>query len=280
MIAARALELGTGRSLHLTTAGEGPDIVLIHGSLATSHDWLAGPFDALSAIAKVTAVDRPGHGLSRRHRFDGTPRGQARQIREALDALSIARPLLVGHSFGALVSLAYAELFPDELSHLVLLGPLAFPEPRLIEHGLLAPRAMPVIGPLLSAAAVASIDPVMLRMIQALMFSPDPVPNHWQASFPYDQVLDPAAMVREGEDMAAVLPGSFPGIIDVARIETPATILIGTADKIVSPERQARMLARLMPKARLVELEGVGHMPHHSRPDMLVEAVREALAAA
>lgn len=274
------VDLGSGQSLHAVQAGTGADIVLVHGALATSHDWLAGPFDALAGLGRVTAIDRPGHGLSLRPRFDGTPRSQARQIKQGLDALGIGRAVLVAHSYGALVSLALAEQFPEQVGHLVLVGPLAFPEPRLIEHSLLAPRATPIFGPFLSSAAEATIDPAFLRLLQQVMFSPNPVPEHWLETFPYDLVLDPATMVAEGEDMAAILPGSLPGMINVAAVSTPATILIGTSDKIVEHSRQGRLLAGLMPRASLLELEGIGHMPHQAAQDALLDAVREALALA
>jgi pimeloyl-ACP methyl ester carboxylesterase len=280
MADARTIELGPGRSLHAVQAGRGPDILLIHGALATSHDWLSGPLDALAKLGRVTAIDRPGHGRSLRPRFDGTPRAQARQMKEGLDALRIERPLIVGHSFGALVALAYAELFPAKVAQLALLSPLAFPEPRFIEHSLLAPRAAPIFGPLLSSAAEATIDPAFLRIVQEMMFWPSPVPEHWRATFPYDQVLNRDAMVAEGEETASILPGSLPGMIDVTRIAIPTTVLLGSSDKIVDHDRQGRLLARLMPDARRIELAGVGHMPHHSRPDVLIEALDQVLAAA
>jgi len=229
---------------------------------------------------RVTAIDRPGHGLSRRLRFEGTPRDQARQIRQGLEALGIERPLLVGHSFGGLVSLAYAEQFPEAAAGLVLVAPVAFPEPRPLEHGVLAPRAMPFLGPIASALAGATIDLPLLKMIQRRMFQPQDVPEPWEKSFPYDQLIDPAAMVFEGEDMASTLPLSPAGTLDLAGIRTPAWILTGTEDRIVAGGWQARQLARLMPNARLEEAEGVGHMLHHVRPDMVAKAVREAVAAA
>lgn len=280
MLQERTIELGRDRSIHAVTEGAGPDILLMHGALATRHDWLAGPFAALTRLGRVTAIDRPGHGGSRRPRFEGDPRAQARQIVEGLDALGIERAVVVGHSMGGLVALAMAELFPDRVTELVLLAPIAFPELRPMEQTLLAPRSAPVIGPLLSLAGERTFDAAFLRMVQVLMFSPDPVPEGWRASFPYGEVLDPAAMVAEGEDTAAILPGSPLGSIDVAAIATPAQIITGTSDKIVEDERQAKRLARLMPNARLIELEGVSHMPHHARPDVVIEAVREALATA
>jgi pimeloyl-ACP methyl ester carboxylesterase len=276
----RTISLPNGHSLHVAVAGTGPDLILIHGAFATHQDWLAGPFDRLARDFRMIALDRPGHGRSRRARFAGAPRDQARQIAAGLAQLGVSRPILVGHSYGALVALAYAELFEPDVAHLVLVAPLAFPEPRLIEHSLLAPRAAPIFGPLLSSAAEQSVDPALLKLIQELEFAPEPVPEHWRATFPYAEVLGHAAMVAEGEDTAAILPGSLVGYINVAAIRTPADILIGREDKIVEHSRQGRLLGALMRQARVHELPGVGHMPHHSRPDLLEEIVLEALADA
>ena len=77
---ARTVELGPDRSLHAITAGTGPEIVLVHGALATHRDWLDGAFAALAELGRVTAIDRPGHGLSRRPRFEGGPRATRRKF--------------------------------------------------------------------------------------------------------------------------------------------------------------------------------------------------------
>jgi pimeloyl-ACP methyl ester carboxylesterase len=249
--------------------------------VTTHHDWLAGPADALSEGARVTAIDRPGHGLSRRPRFVGTPRDQAGQIAGALDRLGVGPAKVVGHSFGALVALALAEGFPEKVDALVLVAPLAFPEPRLIEHGLLAPRSTPVIGPLLSRlGAHSGFDRAALGLLQTLMFSPHDVPDHWQQGFPYARVLDPDNLVHEGEDAAAIVPLSPTGTIDLRRIGVPVHVLVGTGDKIVQPEGQGKALARLLPGAHLTEVEGAGHMLHHSHPDLILSAVREAAVPA
>jgi pimeloyl-ACP methyl ester carboxylesterase len=274
---ATTLDLGSGRSLHAVQQGAGGDILLLHGALTTHHDWLAGPAAALSEEARVTAIDRPGHGLSRRPRFVGTPRDQAAQIAAGLDRLGVGPAVVAGHSFGALVALALAERFPDRVTRLVLVAPLVFPEPRLLEHGLIAPRSMPVIGPLLSHLGRRSgMDRAAIEWIQAVMFSPTPVPGDWKRSFPFDRVLDPDVLVHEGEDAASTLPLSPAGTIDLQRIEIPVHVLTGTQDKVVEQERQGKALARLLPKGRLTEIEGAGHMLHHSHPDLVRRAVGEA----
>jgi pimeloyl-ACP methyl ester carboxylesterase len=271
------LDLGSGRSLHAVQRGSGLDVLLLHGAMTTHHDWLAGPAGSLSEVARVTAIDRPGHGLSRRPRFIGTPRDQAAQIADALDRLEVGPSVVVGHSFGALIALALAERFPDRVAGLVLVAPLTFPEPRLLEHGLIAPRSMPVVGPLISRLGRRSgFDRAAIEWIQAVMFSPAPVPNAWKASFPFEQVLDPDVLVHEGEDAASMLPLSPAGTIDLRRIEGPAQILVGTEDRVVEQEHQGKALARVLRNGRLTEVEGAGHMLHHSHPGLVVRAVEEA----
>src|SRR4051812_2547428 len=117
---ARTVDLGSGRSLHAVQRGTGADLLLVHGALTTHHDWLSGPADALAGSVRVTAIDRPGHGLSRRPRFVGTPREQAAQIAAGLERLGVGRATIVAHSFGALVALALTERFPEQVAALVL----------------------------------------------------------------------------------------------------------------------------------------------------------------
>lgn len=276
MWTSRTIALGDERSLHVVQAGEGSDLVLVHGALTTHHDW-RGPAATLARGHRVTLVDRPGHGLSRRPRFAGTPRDQARQIADGLEALGIAAATLVGHSFGALIALALAEQRPRMVEALVLVAPVAFPEPRLLEHSFLAPRSAPVIGPILSRLAGGlGLDRAMLEHVQRQMFAPAEVPAGWKESFPYAQVLDPNALVFEGEDSAAVLPMAPAGLIELTRIEAPVHILTGTGDRIVAHERQGKQLARLLRGAEYTKTEGAGHMLHHTH----TSAVRQALAAA
>ncbi|TMJ12419.1 MAG: alpha/beta hydrolase [Alphaproteobacteria bacterium] len=270
----RTLELGGGRTLHVAQAGEGPDLLLIHGALATMHDWIEGPAPSLAQTHRVTIVDRPGHGGSGRPRFEATPRDQALHIAAALDALGIASTQVLGHSFGGFVALALAEQRPDLVSGLALLAPLAFPELRAVEHSVLGPRAMPLLGPLLSAAGEATrFDRAFLALVQRLMFAPAPVPEPWLQAYPFDQILTPAAMAAEGEDAAAILPFSPAATLDFATIQTPTQILQGTSDLIVDRNRHARPLAAALPHAELHEIEAAGHMLHHSHAEAVLAAV-------
>jgi pimeloyl-ACP methyl ester carboxylesterase len=260
----RTVELGGGRSLHFVT-GPDPEVLFIHGALATSHDWLAGPARRLAAGGLI--VDRPGHGKSRRPRFCPGPRDQAWQIREGLHAAGLAPPrILCGHSFGALVALAWAEQWPDEIEGLLLIAPIAFTELRPVEHAWLGPRSAPILGPLIAEAGRWIFDPFVLPIVQRLMFAPDAPPPDWLESFPYGAALSIPAMVAEGEDAASIAPGSPAASLDFAKVSARVAILAGQADRIADPARQALRLHEVLPQSRLRLVAGAGHMVHHSAP--------------
>lgn len=277
-LTSHTLPLGEGRSLHLVEGGQGRSIVLIHGAVHDHCDWMGPLFDAVSARGRALAVDRPGHGESLRPRFKASPREQADQIREGLAMLGVERPLIVGHSFGGMVALAWAAAYPEEPAGLLLLAPIVFQEIRLVEHALFGPRAFPLVGPLVSEVALRTLDPGLLPIVQKLMFSPQPVPPEWLARFPFDRILTAAQAVEEGEDVGNLTPGSPGGLIDFAAIRAPVRIITGDRDHIVDHNRHARRLADLLPQAELTVLEGLGHMLHHADSQPVLRILDEILA--
>jgi len=269
------LQLGADRSLHGGRVGDGRDIVLIHGALTTHVDWLEQPLGELARRGRVFAVDRPGHGQSRRPRFKAGPRDQAAQIREGLLRLGVKRPVLVGHSLGGMVALAWAEQWPEEVAGLVLLAPITHGEPRPLEHLALGPRALPLIGPMLAEVGRWTTDGALLAFAQRAMFHPHPPPAAWLARFPEKEVRKPEATVAEGEDAAALLPGSPAGMLDLRRVMAPVSIVAGRRDLVVDHRRHAEALARQLPQADLRLLDGVGHMPHHCALEAVLAAFHD-----
>lgn len=280
MLQKQTLALGSGRSLFVHQEGSGPDVVLIHGAMTTAHDWLASPvFGELKKSHRVTVLDRPGHGLSRRPRFAGTPRDQADQIAEGVTKLGIRRATFAAHSYGALVALAIAERHPGLVADLVLVAPLAFPEPRLIEHSFLAPRSTPLFGPLFARfAEFTELDRPMIDLLHHVMFAPARVDKKWKDTYPYALILAAKAMISEAEDSASMLPLSPAGTIDMRGIKVRTHVITGTSDRVVEDERQAKALARQLPNGSLSEIEGAGHMLHHSHSGIVVDRIQAAFA--
>src|SRR5215510_3389127 len=110
-------------------AGAGPAVVLIHGNAGSVDDFDFKSLGALCRDHRVMAVDRPGHGKSDRpNGLDSSLRYQTQLLHETLSRLGVTCPVLVGHSWGGSLALAYALEYPKELSAIVLLAPAAYPD--------------------------------------------------------------------------------------------------------------------------------------------------------
>lgn len=262
-------------ALHWTSKGRGKPIVLLHGAFTTHTDWPDAITGPASKLGQVIAVDRPGHGQSPRQRHDADARAQARQIEASLGLNQPA--IIVAHSFGALVALAYAEQFPEQVAGIMLIAPICFPEWRA-EQFFLGPRALPLLGPQISSAANPTIDPAYLKFIQHQMFAPQPVPEEWLASYPVEQILTSDNFVRESEDSWASSPLSF-GSYRAARPACPLTVIQGDSDRIIINGWHAQMMHWLAPETRLVWLRNVGHMAHHAAPERVVEELAQLVHA-
>ncbi|HCP40621.1 MAG TPA: alpha/beta hydrolase [Cryomorphaceae bacterium] len=95
-----------------------PTLVLLHGFLEDSRMW-NGLVKRFEKLGEVVRVDLPGHGqsgnLSEVHSMEDV----ADAIRKVIDVLGLKKPVILGHSMGGYVALAYAELY-DNLSGLGL----------------------------------------------------------------------------------------------------------------------------------------------------------------
>src|SRR4051812_42252512 len=139
-----------GVRLHYTDRGEGPAVVLIHGNAVTGEDWdTSGVAGILMRTHRVIIFDRPGFGHSTRPRNDAwTPERQADLIHEALIGLAVERPVVVGHSWGAMVALALAQRYQPDIAAVVLLSGYYF-ETMRPDVPLVMPAALPILGDVL-----------------------------------------------------------------------------------------------------------------------------------
>jgi len=123
-----------GVPVHYVMHGRGRPVIYIHGAKSSVFDFLLSIADRAAARYTAVAFDRPGAGFSRRAAQDGgSPQAQATVLRAAAAELGLRRPILIGHSFGAAVALAWALDAPGEVAAVVTLGgyvlPLGGPPP-------------------------------------------------------------------------------------------------------------------------------------------------------
>jgi pimeloyl-ACP methyl ester carboxylesterase len=276
-LAEHYLNTPDGNRLHYYESGAGRDVILIHGALVTADDPVIALKDALAPRHHVVAFDRPGHGLSTRPRRQSSLWTQADSIRDAASALGAARPVLVGHSFGAAVALAYAMRYPGEIAGVVAISPIAFPEPRL-EQFLFGPRGLPILGEALAASIGPLQDGLTLPLLWEAMFWPQRMPQTFRARFPFDRVRPQRRIQAEGEDSLALVPDLTRSALQYPTCATRVHIIASDVDLVTSPDIHARRLARRLPNATLRIRHGLGHMLHHFAQDDVVRLVDDLLA--
>ncbi len=112
-----------------TDTGKGSAIVLLHGFLENSTMWHAIIPD-LAKKNRVITIDLLGHGKTENLGYVHTMENQAEMVKSVLDSLRLRRYILVGHSLGGYITLAFAELFPKNIKKLCLLNSTALPDSK------------------------------------------------------------------------------------------------------------------------------------------------------
>ncbi len=264
-----------GVRIHAHVEGEGPDLVMIHGASGNLRDFTFALSGALAEEFRVIALDRPGLGWSDLIEDHEDPRVQARVLLAAAEALGAQRPLVLGHSYGGAVALAWALQAPEDTAGLVVLGAAS----HEWEGSLGITQTLPatalgrwVVVPVVTAFATRS------RVEGALenVFDPQPVPDGYAEHIGAGLSLRRDTLVRNSEQLSSLKPFLREMQRDYGSLELPIEIVHGDADRTVGLEIHGRRLAEDAPGAELTVLEGVGHMPHHVAQDVVTDAVRRA----
>ena len=269
-----------GGQLAYVEAGQGPPVILIHGALTNLDDMVLGPFDDLAKENRVIAVDRPGHGASTRLRLaDASPWRQAEIIRDVMKTIGVERPVVVGHSFGGAVALAYGMAFADEIAGVVALAPIVWPEPRL-ELMSFGPRTSLGAGDVLGLGASMTSDKVALPLLWRAMFLPQAMPERFERGFSFDLAGTMQTTTATGEDAVSIVTALWRSVMTYPTCRAPVRILGGDCDLVINNAVHGRSLAHILPTASFKSLKGLGHMLHHFAKDDVVAAVREIRDAA
>lgn len=270
-----------GVRVHYTEHGDSdaPPIVLIHGNFSMVQDWeLSDVLDQLRQTHRVIVFDRPGYGYSERPTgTKWTAQAQAAQFVAAAAQLGVERPVVVGHSWGTLPALAWALDHPERIGGLVLLSGYYYPttRPDVISQ---KPLTLPVIGDIVRWTAA----PIQLRVFQRLgerqIFGPSPTNTYFTRNFPWELAARPSQVRATFADTAQMTDAAASLAPRYGELTLPIAIVHGTGDRLVGVEAHAERLASELPHARLVVIEGAGHMVQHIAPGIVSEAI-EAVAA-
>jgi pimeloyl-ACP methyl ester carboxylesterase len=263
-----------GVKLHYLSRGEGLPVVLLHGNGSMIQDWLiSGLFDRLAKTHRVIAFDRPGFGYSDRPRSAiWTPEAQARLLAAAFEQLGIEAPIVVGHSFGTLVTLALALDHPHSVVRIMLLGGYYYPTVRL-DAVLGSAPAIPMLGDVMRY----TVSPIAGRLMEPAanrkLFEPAGVPQSWQDDYPVEMALRPSQIRAVAAEAALMVPAAARLSKRYEELSLPITIVAGQGDQIVDPVEQSERLHSELPASELLVEPLAGHMVHHTAAGAVYEAV-------
>lgn len=261
----------------------GHSLIFINGYSANRTIWRR-ELALLAPFGRCVTLDLPGH-------FPATaPRGYSRLTQaELLDLETAAIAAiagdggctLVGHSTGGLVALAAAARLPGQVRRVVALAPVLrgpltgalglFARLLRLPGGYGAYKLLYLLTKLSPAAMRLAVSSGYVGDQGAYWRSPvvPPTLRHWLPSYKRSTIRSFAALLLmlDGCDLRE----------EARRVACPTLIIHGAADPVV-PVAGSRWLAANLPAVTLVELPGLGHLPHWERPDLADQALLGWLA--
>jgi magnesium chelatase accessory protein len=261
----------SGMQWHVQVMGEGPPLLLLHGTGASTHSW-AELMPLLASDFTLVAPDLPGQGFTQAppREFLSLP-GMARAITGLLHELGIAPEIAVGHSAGAAVAIQMTvsrQIAPRAIvslnGALLPLGGMAgqffAPLAKLL-------TAVPFVSDLFSRRAR---DP---QAIERMIAQTGSTPGARSIELYRRLASNPAHVSAALGMMAHWDLRAFAAVLP--RLKVPLTLVVGSQDRTIPPS-QAEHVHELLPQSTIVTLPGLGHLAHEERPEDCAAIIREA----
>jgi len=281
-----------GVDLHITDSNPDsklPTVVLLHGASTSLLDFESSLKPLLQDSYRIISIDRPGHGYS--ERGNGTALAalrpdsgiqqttwvdadlQARLVVAALNTIGVQESIWVGHSWAG--SVVLAGLLDDSLD--VSAGVLIAGATHPWEGSASSPTeiaAKPFIGRLFSWQFVETVGRYAIDDAVADVFSPEQVPAHYAKSTGIVLSLRPETFRYNAIDRTRLSDFLVEQSTRYSLIDKPLLSITGSEDNVVPGWNHDARLALQIPQLQSVELDGAGHVPHHTRPAVVTELIK------
>lgn len=267
-----------GTELYVARAGAGEPVLVVHGGPLMDHGYLRPWLLPLEADRELVYFDQ---------RLSGRSAGTVDSASVRLDTLvtdiegirttlGLERVHVLGHSWGGLLALRYAVMYPDRVASLVLVSPMA-PSAELWaeEESELAARVTDAhqaeAARLRAVPGVAEGDTAaiaaLLRHAFRLQLHDPSLADSLRLHVPSDYLARSARFAYLGPDLSAY---DFRG--DLEEIRAPTLILFGEDEP--GAGLGGAVLENAIPGATLVRIPEAGHFAFMERPDAFQREVR------
>src|ERR1700730_1045340 len=259
-----------GVNIAYRVQGEGPPVVVVMGYRLSSAAWPAGFVEALARHFTVITLDNRGTGQSDKPVDGYAITNMARDVRELLDELGIARVHMLGYSMGGAIAQEFARQFPNRVSGLVLCATMCG-----------GPRA--VYAPPSVVRVMRELDGLkpdeVARQIWKVTYSPGYLEKHLELAEDQMRREIAAPTPLHAADLQFQAFAEFDCSKALPNIQAPTLVLTGQFDQLISP-RNSKIIASLIPGAKLIIIPGCGHRVMWEATDECVTFVAEFLADA
>jgi len=281
----KGLQAVNGTHLYYEIIGEGAPLFVLHGS-GGSHRYFLPYMEALSDEYQLFFYDQRGTGLSDGH-LDLVA-NSIDQFVEDLEALRVAfrfeKISLMGHSWGAVIALAYAVKYQAHLDHLILVDSIFVNNKFAIEFSktyqqrfqrLSAEEQLKLTTTCTHSSTELSSEAIAeCNQLDAQLRFYDP------AKAPVDLAIDENTL-KNAETVSALLRNSFNKMqqefdAQLPTIHVPTLIVYGDFDPI--PLESFEYLQEQIPGSQLVVIPKSGHFPFIEQPEQFVAALRSFLS--
>jgi proline-specific peptidase len=255
--------------------GDGIPLFVLHGGPGLDHTHLRPWLDPLNEVARVIYVDERGQGRS--ERVDPATLSLevfARDVDLLAEALGLERFVLLGHSFGAIITTWHAINLGTAAAYVISGG--GDSSAALMADVEASLEAMGEEGKAIADSwewektVETPEDCAELMRIQT--------PFHFHGAPPPDFADETVYVAEVLRHFANEGYGDFDYTPDLGRVSKPTLVLVGAHDRTTTP-RAARVLHRGIPASELVELEGAGHMSMVEAQDAYLSATKRFLAS-
>ena len=241
--------------------GKGRVIVLLHGFLESLEIWKEFS-TKLSKRFRVISIDLPGHGKTPSIGYIHTMELMAECVKAVMDSLHLRKYIVVGHSMGGYVALAFGELFPKNISGLCLFHSTAIPDTE--EKKKDRERVIAIVKKD-HKQFVSELIPKLFAKENVSLFKKKVTQAQKIAmATPKDGIVAALRGMKERSSTELILKNAH----------YPVLFIIGKNDVILAWENL--LLLTVLPKqSSTIVLEHAGHMGFYETPAETYKAIRK-----